>query len=68
MTPGDDPVVYHREIKEWQGSNDNVMTGAWMQELGHNLFGAIEPASDRDNDPNHGAPYHDRYDDRAMWW
>lgn len=68
---GDMFTVYRGCIDEstapWQSEDNNVIN-VFMQELGHNLFGAIEPAADRDPDPDHGAPYHDIYDDRAMWY
>ncbi len=52
-----------RFTMEWEEEDDNVL-GIFLQELGHNLFGLIEPAADRFATDN---AFHDKYEDYAMW-
>ena len=68
---GDMFVVFRgcidRYTLPWESEDNNVIN-LFLQELGHNIFGFIEPPADRDTGAGHGGGVHDIFSTNAMWW
>lgn len=66
---GDLVVIFRNCLGGRSISVDAALAHVFMQELGHNLFGPIEPAEDRWQCPGSSVTdrYHDRFYGYAMW-
>lgn len=64
-----DFLVIFRACLDGFGDEGSGLAHVFLQELGHNLFGLIEPEADRFPCPHTSGvdPFHDRFYGNAMW-